>query len=517
MTRSLVFLLALLFLTVGFAPVGVAGIADTPSTDSSVAAISPSTDSPSAAISPSTTETVDELGCVDGICHDDELEFETTTDLSEAELDALIARTMARVQILRGEEFTDRVPVEVQSREEFQAQNTVSASGDETFNRWNDQVWKALFVVGEDDSSADAIDGTVGDAVNGFYLPSQNRIVLITADPDSPTVDEQTLLHEFTHALQDQRHDLTSSQFRGETQDSDLAVDGVLEGEARLLEYQYQERCEADWECFDSPASGGGGGGASSLGVLFTLIQPYADGPAYIHEVVDAEGWEGVDDRFEEPPQTTREIIHRESVEPVSLDQTDESTNGWERYPEQGIDGAETVGEASLFVMLWHQAREYDAETIDPGAIRDTSHEYQQYNYVSEPSSGWVADELVAYQRDDEDGYVWTIAWETRHDTAEFRRAYGAILDAHNATETDDGVYLVDDGPFRGAYAVETDDTELTIVHAATEESLFELRPSLDPAALDAEPTVADDIPGFGMTAALAALFALLIAGRRVR
>ena len=507
MTRSLVFLLALLFLTVGLAPLGVAGTADTSADSAQSAILSAST----------TAETDAELGCVDGICHDDALEFETTTNLSDAELDALIARTMARVQVLRGEAFDDDVPVEIQDREAFRESEVAAPTrNDEAFERWNDQVWNALFVVGNNESSADAIDGTVGEAVEGFYQPSENRIVLITADADAPTVDEQTLLHEFVHALQDQRHDLTSPAFRGETQDSDLAVTGVFEGEARYLEYQYQERCETDWDCFDRPATGGGGSGSTNLGVLFTLLQPYADGPPYIHEIVESEGWEGVDDRFEEPPQTSREIIHREPIEPVDIAFEDEAIDGWERYPDQGVAGAETAGEASMFVMFWYQAREYDAETIDPGAIRDTTHEYQQYNYVSEPSSGWLGDELVPYQRDDEDGYVWTIEWESRQDTAEFRRAYGAILDAHDATETD-GVYVIDDGPFRGAYAVETDDTQLTIVHAPTEEGLFELRPSLDPSPLDEEPPLADDVPGFGMAAAIAALVAFLLASRRVR
>lgn len=501
MQRLPVFLLALLFLTVGLAPIGVATTAEEPPA-------SPTIDS-------SSTEPSDELGCVEEICHDDELTFETATELSDDELAVLVARTMARVQILRGETFDGDVPVEIQSRAAFQESSVANRSADETFNRWNDQVWKALFVVGKDDSSADAISGTVGQAVAGFYQPSENRIVLITADPDAPTVDEQTLFHEFVHALQDQRHDLTSPQFRGETQDEDLAVDGILEGEARYLEYRYQERCETDWQCFDRPSTAGGSG-SSNPGVLFTLLQPYANGPAYVHEIIEAEGWDGLDDRFAEPPQTTREIIHRDPFEAGSIDSEQTATDGWDRYPDQGVDGAERVGEASIFVMFWYQAREYGADTIDHTAIGDTSHEYEQYSYVSEPSAGWVADQLIPYQRGDEDGYVWTIEFETTQDTAEFRRAYGAILDAHDATETEDGVYIVD-GSFGGAYGVEADDTQVRIVHAPTEAGLFELRPSLEPTALDEGPSLVDDVPGFGIAAALAALFAVAVASRRRR
>jgi len=509
MTRRLVFFLVVLLCTASVG-VGVGVTIAHPSEPATTASTASST-----TVQPDSSS--DELGCVDGICHDDELGFDEPTNLSEAELEVLIARTMARVQYLRGESFTDEVPVEIQSREEFRESDVATASGsDEAFERWNDQVWKGLFVVGDDQRSGDAIDGTVGEAVNGFYMPGEGRIVLITPSPDEPTVDEQTLLHEFGHALQDQRHDLTSSQFRGETQDADLAVDGIVEGEVVYLENQYEERCASgEWSCYDDPAIGGGSGGELNRGILFTLLQPYSDGPAYVHDIVDREGWAGVDDRMEDPPETTTEIIHRQSVSAGSVESPPEATEGWQRYPDQGVDGAETVGEASMFVMFWYQASEYGADTVDPNIIRETSHEYERFNYVSEPSEGWAGDELVPYQRGGDDGYVWTIEWETTEDVDAFTRAYGAILDAHDATETETGAYVISNGSFSGAYAVETNDTQTRIVHAPTEDGLFELDPSLDPSAVEQSTLLEDDIPGFGVTAAVAAVLAFAFAGRR--
>ena len=482
--------------------------------------------SPASAVpaTPQLSETdADRIGCVDGVCHDDDMGFESTTNLSDAELDALVDRTMARVEELRGEEFTDDVTVEVQSRQSFREDGMMAntpANG--TFNRWNDVVWEALFVVGNDREAADAIDATVGGAVNGFYDPNEDRIVIISSSASAPSVSELTLLHELTHAMQDQRHDLGAGTFGRETQDADLAADGVVEGEAVYIETRYEGRCEAgEWDCFEDPRTGGNGGEPdSNPGLLFLLLQPYADGPAYIHETVDTEGWDGVDEQLREPPRTTSEIIHREPVEPPAVDVADESTAGWERYPQQGVGGAEVAGEASIYVMFWYQARAYGAETIDPGSIRDTSGEFDRYNYVSEPSEGWAGDELVPYRRGDDDGYVWTTEWETPADAAEFRRAYDAILDAHNATETEAGVYAVSNGPFSGTYAVETDRTQVRIVHAPTEAGLFEIDPTIEPTAVDDRGPVdgvTDDIvPGFGVAAAVAALLGAAAMGRRL-
>ncbi|MFW6321940.1 MAG: Hvo_1808 family surface protein [Halohasta sp.] len=540
MNRPLAFVLALLLLAGGVAPVATASPTTTSAADSLSTPATPAQTVDTAQTTdtayqttntaPQTTDTEtenetetgseDPLGCVDGVCHDDELDFEEPTDLSDDELDALVDRSMARVEYLRGERFDDDVPVEIQSREEFRESDTMRAStGDESFDRWNDQVWEALFIVGEDQRSADAIDGTLGEAVNGFYTASDDRIVIITSSPDSPSVNELTLIHEFTHALQDQRHDLTSEQFRADSQDADLAANGAIEGEAVYIEERYEQRCESgEWECFDEPtsASSGGGDSPTNRGLLYLLLQPYSDGPAYVDEIRDEEGWAGVDDLMTEPPETTSEVIHRRAVEARDLDVENESTDGWQRYPEEGRDGAEVTGEASIYVMFWYQAREYDADTIDPDSFSDTDGEYDRYNYVSDPSEGWVGDELHPYQRGDDDGYVWSTEWETREDAAEFRRAYGAILDAHDANETDAGVYEVSNGSFSGAYAVDTDGTRVTIVHAPTEDGLFELRPSLDPDPVDDPLPFGDSAPGFGLAAALAALLAAAIAGRRL-
>jgi len=518
---------------VGVPAVGGAAAASVDGGASLSSSVSPSlpttSSSPSLSTTASTPDVAGEpesdspLGCVDGVCHDDELGFQEPTNLTDAELDALVDRSMARVEYHRGEQFESTVDVEVRSRESFRADSVLTnTTRTDSFQEWNDQVWEALFIVGENRRSADAIDSTVGAAVNGFYTPDGDRIVIISSTPDAPTISERTLIHELVHAFQHQRHDLTSQPYRTDTQDAGLAVDGVVEGEAGYLEARFEERCESgQWECLDEPlpvdSSSGDDSPTGNQGVLLTLLQPYSDGPAYIHEVKSTEGWDGVDDRVASPPETTSTIIDREPVETPPLDVADTATDGWERYSEEGVGGAETVGEASIYVMFWYQAAEYDADTIDTGSLRQTTTAYDRYNYSAAPSDGWAGDALYPYQRGDEDGSVWTTQWESTDDVQEFVAAYGAILDAHGAEETDAGAYVVSEGSFSGAYAVDVTDTRVTIVHAPTEAGLFELRPDLEPTALDGEqPLIEDDIPGFGVAAAVAALIAVAALGRRV-
>jgi PGF-CTERM protein len=455
----------------------------------------------------------DSLGCVDGICHDDTLNITQTDGLTDGERSRLVDRSMARVEVLRQAEFNRTVPVRVMTPTNFSRNRLATNDTKSRFNRWNDQIWKALFVVGENDSSEQAISDTFSGSVSGFYSPSRDEIVVVTRNTDHPRLSEGTLIHELTHALQDQRFNLSAPRFRAETQDEDLGVTGLFEGVAAYTVDRYNERCTDDrWGCVDT-ASTSGDGGQTNRAILMTLLQPYSDGPAYVHDIVEREGWDGIDARMRNPPTTSTEIIHQEPMATPEITRTGEATAGWSRYPEQGRNGADVAGEASIFVMFWHQAVTEGADTIDPGVLYETNGRYDQRNYAAPPSAGWAGDAIVPYRRGDENGYVWTLAWETPDDVTEFTRAYRAILDAHNATQTSPGVYVVEDGGFSGAYAVDTSDTRVRIVHAPTTDGLDELAPTLDPDSLPRE-----RIPGFGVGVAVVALVsATLIARRHAR
>ena len=464
----------------------------------------PSGTTPSPATTPTShsESTNTSLGCVDGICHDDPINVTQVDGLDAAERDRLLARSMARVEYLRGEPFTESVPIRIVDSETFGRDELAPNGSDPRFTRWNDQVWKALFIVGDNTSTKTAITETLTGSVNGLYSPTRDEIVIVTDDPEAPRVSEATLIHELTHALQDQRHDLTSPRFRGETQDADLAVTGLYEGEAGYIEALYRERCDDDrWACQRaSPTSGEGG--ASNRGILMTVLQPYSDGPGYVHEIVTTEGWEGVDERMADPPTTTSEIIHREPVNVSPIDPPSTATGGWHRYSEPGRNGTEVVGEASIFVMFWYQATTAGADTVDPGTLYESEGDYDSRTYSAPPPDGWAGDALVPYRRGDDDGYVWTTEWQTTDDAAEFHRAYTAILTARNATETDPGIYELSDDAFAGAYGIERDGTRVRIVHAPTTDGLRELAPGLTPSA------TTDQIPGFGVAGVLLALLA---------
>ena len=466
------------------------------------------------------------IGCWNGVHYAEDPGFNQSDGLADDELERLTHLTMARVEHLRERPFQAEVPVETVTRSEFADDTAGGSDGDDAFQRWNDQVWKALFVVGEDEASGDAINAVFGGAVSGFYSPAEERVVLVVDEGETLQVSELTLAHEVGHAMQDQYHDLADPRYLGDTQDADLAVNGIVEGEVVYLEELYDERCEDDWTCLDEPDAGGGDGGAPpdgfNFGILQTVLQPYSDGVPYVAELVDEDGWDAVNATMDEPPETTAEVIHRNpEYETRDVEFEDTATGGWETYEGQGVDGAETAGEASMFVMFWYQAFEYDHPVLDPSAsVAENVRIHTQpdtelrtraaYNYAHEATDGWAGDELYPYRNGDVDGdsdgaesdtdggdgYVWVTEWQTPEDAAQFHETYLRMLTAHGDDAHEPGeVYAIDDGDFRGAYGVERENTTVTIAHAPEPADVLDLRPEAD-LALPSSDGATDEIGG---------------------
>jgi PGF-CTERM protein len=441
----------------------------------------------------------DTLGWEGGYWHNETIEVDQTDGLSDAERAALVNRSMARVEYVRELEFRRPVPVSVQSRGEFEAGGNTSARLD----AWNNQIWEALLIVGEDTDANELLDTLYGGSVAGFYDPASDEIVIV-ADDGEATVNNATLVHELTHALQDQYHNLSAPRYAGDTQDGDLGAQGIVEGEAGYVEAVYAQRCGAEWDCV--PATGGSGAATpENLGLYLTVYQPYADGPAYVDALRERGGWEAVNETLVRPPNATEQTIHATDELPSPVPFTDTARNGWELYPELGENGSDTVGEASVFAGFWYQTQEYRAGVVEPGTLGRTSGSYDAYNYSDPASAGWAGDRVFPYRNAgfDQGGYVWVTRWDTALDARQFETAYRDVLSAHGAREVAPDTYRVPSGPFADTFHVRRVGARVRIVNGPTPGAVHDIRPSTEPeerAPDPAETTTALPSPGETMT-----------------
>ncbi|SFK58711.1 hypothetical protein SAMN04487950_0041 [Halogranum rubrum] len=507
MRRFIALCLVSLVVSAGFAPIAAA---DGPAVQQSSAPSDPDSDV---------------VGWEDGYWYNESIDVDQSDGLSDAELDAYVARSMARVEHLREREFKQSVPVSIITREAYRERSANQSKTNDSFEAWNNQVWEGLFITGETDNVQSELGSTLGSAVAGFYSPKDDEIKIVSDNPDEAVIDNATLHHELVHALQDQYHDLSSKTYRGETQDGDLAVSGVVEGEANYIEYLYTEKCSGEWECVETPKTAGSGGGNSNLnlGIFLVIYQPYSDGPPFVHNLKQAGGWAAVEERFANPPVSTEQVIHTTDEQPVPIDYTDRARNGWSLF-EQGENGSDTVGEASLYAMFWYQDREgtdgFDG--FEYQSVGQQQGQYDRYNYQSPATDGWGNDRLFPYAKgsgdDAEHGYVWVLEWDSPEDARQFRTTYLSMLQAHDAESQGSNVFVVEDGAFADAFRVTRQGTTVTIVNAPTVDDLGDVRPRSaqeQPETASPSPTSSTDSPGFGVLVALGALAAAVLTALR--
>jgi|AntDeeMinimDraft_5_1070356.scaffolds.fasta_scaffold02131_5 hypothetical protein len=432
----------------------------------------------------------DRLGWEDGYWHDDPVAINESDGYNESEVEAVAARTMARIEVIRDLEFEDDVSVELVSRADHRNRSTGGHALSTRHEAYHAQVWEAALILGEDTSPAEARQSISSEAVAGYYDPSTDEIVVVGTE----SLDAATLAHELTHAVQDQQFNLSGDSA---VRDRSRARTMVVEGDADAVESRYVDRCGENWSCAGSTGDGldfddvvdlsellvcellpgceNDGGLDVDRGYLLTFAQPYQLGPEFVEGVHDDGGWDAVNDLHETYPESTEQVIHAEKYPdegPVNVTLADRSTDEWSRFDHEPV--AQTLGESILYVTF-----------EDNGALNDTG------NYSAAPSAGWAGDALVPYHNGSADadesseseayGYVWKLEWDTEQDAREFDDAYRSILADRANVSADQSVFVVPESdPYGDAFRVTRDGTTVTIVNAPERPALSEIHAPVD-------------------------------------
>lgn len=301
------------------------------------------------------------------------------------EWDPRVTRLVRFVEARRDLDFKHAVPIEFLSEEDFIEEVSTDEAQLTDEDRETFEVFGSVFrAVGLLESSVDPFDeveelGAVGTLA--FYDPYDDRIVIRGTEM---TVGlEVTVVHELTHALQQQYYDLT--QFDGEDSTSGQynAFDALVEGDAQRIEFEYidsltdedlasyEAEYEADFEEADI--------GDDSPAILQAFFgEPYEFGDT-LTAVLDAEGGnDAVDDAFEDPPSTEEHLI-----DPYAYLEGDEALD----VPRpQLADGEEELDSGDFGAITWFL---FLAERIDP-------------RQALEAVDGWGGDAYVLFEADDQ-------------------------------------------------------------------------------------------------------------------
>ena len=487
----------------------------------------------------------DRLGWEDGYWYNETLSVTPEDGLNDSELDAVVARSMARVEVIRGLEFNGTVPVEVISREAFSEEQNGSSTNTSTANRLHQNVkWEAMLSIGESENSLQTSESTRSATVGGYYSPAEERIVIVSENTTTPRMDEITLSQELFHALQDQKLRLS---FNRTTREGVNARNGIVEGDGNLVDRLYEQRCDEAWDCVipESDGSNGGGGDTSDInyGIYLTQFQPYSDGPKFVRQIQREGGWDAVNAVYENAPTSSEQVIHPEKYPdegPVNISFEDTSSESW-YVPDMGNGSVDYArfGQAGLSAMFMRPVFDsggtaapvvgpQDFYNVSGGQVSD----FDPLNYGLDVTNGWGNDKLYPYVTNDsidtsETGYVWQIEWDTEDDASEFADGYVDLLAYYGGqpVEGNESTYRIpDENEFGDAFYVGVEGSTVTLVNGPHVTSLSEIREGAAPAAaMDANDTTtpetatnattdddtgSGDGPGFGVVAALGAVVA---------
>lgn len=440
----------------------------------------------------------DRIGWEGGYWYNESIDVDQYKGLSAAERQRYKYRTMARLERIRGLEFTDDVAIEFIGPGEVEGR----IEGNITQFRGTDQQWEALFVIGEDHNAEQVLLDTLVGSVAGWAAEEGSEaVVLVTDDPSEPTAPPTLLAHQLVHVLQHQQFNLSAERYQRATLDGEHAKDAVVEGEASYLDSVYDQYCtNGSWDC----VSGGSFTTGPDFGVeygLFPYLQaPYTLGSEYSSRLIDRGGFDAVDAAHLNPPEYSVTALHGRSAEtvgqagiepPSSLSVPDRSADGWTR---QG--GPDRVGAMGLTALLGDTAR------------------------------AWRGGALYAYTNGSADGYVWETRWSNATTAERFLRSYRDQIRSKGGFNVSTGVWQIPDGPFADAFALDRTGTTVQIVNAPSIEALSAVHddsPS-DPDGADAVSTVdagsqttaADGSgPGFGFAVTPVAVFVAIAAAKR--
>jgi hypothetical protein len=203
----------------------------------------------------------------------------------------------------------------------------------------DEEVLKLLGLLEPDVDLRGVSASIFGQAVAGYYDPRNGRLRIVKgAQTANRVLNEITLSHELTHALEDQRLNLDLEESSG-SDDRALAYLGLVEGSATAVMFTYAERHFSAEQTL--------GGLLSSLGqdtgdlppfIEAQLIFPYIRGQQFVQRLYEAGGWSVVNSAFRfRPPASTEQVMHPdkylrvEQPETVHLDARTALGDGWRR------------------------------------------------------------------------------------------------------------------------------------------------------------------------------------------
>lgn len=259
---------------------------------------------------------------------------------------------------------------------------------------------RALGLISGDVDLLASSEELTAEGVVAFYDPVSERIV--APDEELGPRQRATLVHELTHALQDQHFDLDDTQANTMAPGTFRAL---AEGDAVRIEQKYAAQLSAaeqaalttdeeqDYAAFEEATA------EISPTLAALQLAPYILGEGMVNTVFDLDGQAGIDNSFLHPPISEEALFDPShyrgngTVVPVAAPNV--------------VAGEEVLDEGELGPLTWYLML---AEVIDPGS-------------ALKASFGWGGDTYVMVRNNDQNCMRISYKGDTAADLGEMQNA----------------------------------------------------------------------------------------------
>jgi len=326
-----------------------------------------------------------------------------------------VAGVEKAVEDLRGLTFTKPVVADAVTHEELVdgLQESFDYSFPEELLGRKSLAWQTIGVIPAGTSIRDDLEAYASGQVIGYYDTLTGELAFIGTDDPSP-LEEVTLAHELTHAIDDQHFGLERIDQLGTSCHDEAAAAAValVEGNASYLMTRYAFEDLTTAEQIEYAAESLLGGLSTPDVAPFIANQqlwPYFRGQAFVQALNSKGGTEAIDAAFRDLPVSTEQILHPDkypSDVPTPVDIPDLGSalgQGW-----TDLDVQE-VGEAWLSMALDLRMDQTEAATA---------------------AAGWDGGIYRAWSNGDEVAVVLSTVWDTTEDAEQFADAMTTWIDA---------------------------------------------------------------------------------------
>jgi hypothetical protein len=344
--------------------------------------------------------------------------------MTQAEAEALLKETTAAVERIRGLKFKKPVTMQIIDGAGARAQfKSKIEPREEEQMKYTQEVYVKLGLVPRGTDLLTSFLDLAEEGVDGYYEPGAKVFYLL----DHVSVDhiKPVMVHELTHALEDQYYDLKAiSKLASGDDDRSTAISALIEGSAMvvMLSYMDQEMRKGRTAVRDAEEDQSRRAEKLKMAPTFmqrSLMMPYILGFSFLLRGHPWNFYGGgllisdLEYAYAHPPMSTRHIIHpglywqRPDIKftpPKLPDLSKILGEGWSKATEGSI------GELGLAVMTGTYLSFDDPKIILPS------------HWSNQTSVGTVGDVFHQYMKGDERVTVFVSGWESARKAQDFAK-----------------------------------------------------------------------------------------------